>query len=153
MRFEEPGATATPRRGPAPPAEQPVEMERDENGELLYYDDDLGSAPFDPMNNELPAPAVSWDSELDDQSMDVTASQEHTLLSNNLPTAPKAADAENVTRMLGGLSPDALDTVAKVLGWLHAQATLIPPHQGWEASIFERVLGDLETTVTKKKNN
>ena len=73
MRFEEPGATAMPRRGPMPPAEQPVEMERDENGELLYYDDDLSSAPFDPMNDELPAPAASLDSELDGQSMDLTA--------------------------------------------------------------------------------
>ena len=153
VRFEEPGVTATPRRGPMPPAEQPIEMERDKNCELLDYDDDLVNAPFDPMNDELPAPAASWDSELDGPSMDVMQSQEHALLGDDLSTTPKAANAESVARMLGGLSPDALDTVAKELTRLLAQATPTPPHPECKRSIFERVLGDLGTMVTKNKND
>ena len=153
VRFEEPGASAAPRRGATPPAENPVSMERDETDEPLDYNDDLGEAPFDPMNDELPFVATSWDSELDGPSIDITPSQENVLLSDDLLIAPVATDAENVTRMLGGLSPDVLDAVAKELAKLHAKATPTPPHPGSGQTIFKRVSGDLGPTITKKKND
>ena len=102
------------------------------------------------MNDELPSIRTSWDSELDSPSMDVTPSQESALLANDPPRGPETADANNVTKMLSGLSPDALDAIAIQLAKLRAQSTPTPPHPAGR-TIFEKVLGDLGPTVTKKK--
>ena len=84
--------------------------------------------------------------------MDVTPSQESVLLASGPPTEPVMADAENVTRMLGGLLPDVLYTIIKELAKLCAQATPTPPHPSGR-TIFKRVLGDLGPMVTKKKSD
>ena len=152
MRFEEPGGSATPAPRVMPPTEIPAGMERDEHGELLDYKDDLGEPPFDPMNDELPSVSTSWDSELNGLSMDVTPSQESVLLANDPLREPETADAKNVTRMLGGLSPDVLDVIAKELAKLRAQSTPTPPHPSGR-TIFKSILQDLEPTVTKKKSD
>ena len=152
VRFEEPGASATTAPQAALPTETPAGVDRDEHGELLDYVDDIRDEPFDPMNDELPSICSSWDSELDGPSMDVMPSQESTLLANDSPREPKMADAKNVSKMLVGLSPDALDTIAAQLAMLRAPSTPSPPNPT-ERTIFEKVLGDLGPTVTKKKGD
>ena len=94
VRFEEPGASATTAPQAAPPTETPAGVDRDEHGELLDYEDDIGEPPFDPMNDELPSIRASWDSELDGPSMDITPSQESALLANNSPRKPETAAKE-----------------------------------------------------------
>ena len=152
VRFKEPGASATTVPQVTPPTETPSGVDRDEHGELLDYVDDIGEPPFDPMNDELPSIRASWDSELDGPSMDVTPSQESALLANDSLREPETADAENVSKMLVGLSPDALTAIAIQLANLRAQSTPTPPHPAGR-TIFEKVLGDLGSTVTKKKGD
>ena len=152
VRFEEPGTSARPALRVTPPTKAAPGMDRDAHGELLDYEDDIGEPPFDLMNDELPSTCASWDSELDGPSMDVTPSQESVLLANDPPRGPGMADADHVTRMLSGLSPDAFDVIAIELAKLHAQSTPTPPHPA-RRTIFEKVLGDLGPTVTKKKGN
>ena len=120
VSFKEPepaaGATAD-----TPPASMSVEdKDEDENGEQLDYYDDIGPAPYDPMD------ADASEDILRGPTMEVSSSQETELLDESSSTEQGAmatqqnTTATGMTKQLSRLTPEGLDAVAAELNRLRA---------------------------------
>ena len=129
--------------------------DEDENGEQLDYYDDIGPAPYDPMDAEASEDVLRG------PTMEVSSSQETELLDDLSGTAHGAVATEpdttatGVTKQLSRLTPEGLDAVAAELNRLRASTPTSPECVSRQivSNVFERVLGDLGPTVSKGSDN
>ena len=123
VSFKEPEPAAGP-TADTPPASTSVEdKDEDENGEQLDYYDDIGPAPYDPMD------ADASEDVLRGPTMEVSSSQETELLDEPGSTEQGAMATEQATgvaQQLSRLTPEGLDAVAAELNRLRASTPTSP---------------------------
>ena len=138
------------------PASASVEnKEEDENGEQLDYYDDIGPAPYNPMDADtsedvLGGPTIEVSSSQETELLDVPGSTERRAMATE-----QDITATGVTQQLSRLTPEGLDTVAAELNRLRASTPTSPECVSRQivSNVFERVLGDLGPTVSRGSDN